>query len=350
MNTNTVTVQVQGSAHGIRQTSVDAFKAAAIFAVVVVHASGLFKGPLAEPVGVILQDAARFAVPAFVVIWALFFERGYARSQQPVAYVRLRFRRLFVPYAFWTVVYVLILLLGGKSFAWRDLITGYWSGYGWAGQYYFIILFQLMVLFPALRRVSSTKSLLAVVILFLVLYGLSATYFWHLTIVAKLSDRLFIYWVPHVVLGVWLSRKDRPAGSNQAAQALIWLLVALVPIEFAILRAHGGVFGVYVTPTVLVAGLALAYAAVRSPPKPHGAVINFFARNVGERTLGVFCINPLVVTTLSFAMGGGIELPATVGWLGTAACILLTSAAVTFISLIGANLLARTALRSVVSG
>ena len=128
---------------GARDIRSDYLKAAAIIGVVCIHVSLPF------------ADAFRFCVPVFVAVWAFYFDRGLSRRNTQAAwvYVTRRFWGLFVPYLFWTVLYV--SLFHSRS-EWEQvplhtLIGGWFGGYGWHGQYFFIILFQLTCLMPWFR-------------------------------------------------------------------------------------------------------------------------------------------------------------------------------------------------------
>ena len=105
----------------------------------------------------------RFCVPVFVALWAYYFERGLAERPAVGAldYYGRRTLRLLVPYAFWTALY---LALSHSPADWRTtplhtIVGGWFGGYGWPGQYFFLILFQLILVLPVLRREINVKSL-----------------------------------------------------------------------------------------------------------------------------------------------------------------------------------------------
>lgn len=329
----------------------DVLKAVAIFGVVLIHGGGLLHSAGGGGIRGMLQDAGRFAVPSFIVVWAYFYERGFGRSTDRWVFAWSQFKRFFVPFAFWTVLYVGVLWDGSVSFHASTLLTGYWSGFGWPGQYYFIILFQLIALFPVLRRLGSTGATVAVVCGGVALYAVVAGWAWSLKIVFDVSDRLFIYWVPHAVVGVWAAHRAPRAGprwSSLFALAAAVLVIGLIPIEFAWLRAHGFAFSPYVTPSVLLAGLVLPLLALRSERTGSRGEVMRLVRGVGSRTFGVFCVNPLVVAVLGHLVAATHLEMRYGGVLFDALYALASAVLVLLVSLLVCILIARTPLRPVV--
>jgi surface polysaccharide O-acyltransferase-like enzyme len=265
-------------------------KVVAIFGVVLIHGAHLLV-PETDTRSAV-QDMARFAVPTFILVWAYFFELGYSRAGRRAAYARRRFVGLLVPYAFWTVLYVVILFARGQPMALADFKTGYWTGYGWPGQYYFIILFQLIIVFAVLRRAANGPSVILIVVTAFALYAFAP----QSASLAKLSDRIFIYWIPFVAIGVWLARSSwglrgapRPALAGLGFASMI-----LVPLTSAPSQS----FSPYILPAVLATGIVMPLAVLLARPRGNGA-LNLLVTGIAKRTLGIFCVNPLVIMSVS---------------------------------------------------
>lgn len=130
-----------------RNPLIDQVKGLLILGVIYIHGAYL-----AGDAG-FLQGAtcalSRLSVPYFFILFCLFLERKTHDSSQ--AYVE-RFRALFLPYVFWSIIYFIINVdFDVISNSPYKLLTGYWWGRGWAGQYFFIVCFQLIILFPLVK-------------------------------------------------------------------------------------------------------------------------------------------------------------------------------------------------------
>lgn len=329
--------------HWRRLAGPDALKAFAIFGVVLAHSHGVFGG---ASIGDWACDSVfRFSVPSFIIMWAFFFERGYARQLKASPFVRGRFFALFLPYAFWTLLYTgPDIIRDGPSV--RELLTGYWSGYGWAGQYFFIILFQLILLFGCLR-VLTVRHLKWILVGGVAFYSVSV---WLLTTsptARQLWSRPFLYWVPCVQLGVWLARSNGDGAMRVAFPTVLAALVALAAEAVAFNR-HGLPPG-YETPAAWLASAAMVIFFLNGDFGRAGKPLTGFSvlSYVGRNSMGVFCVNPLVAWVLGWLCP---KFPPAMlsGPLGFVPSI-LSAIAVLCGSLLGVELIRRVGLRRVVS-
>ncbi|TWT34103.1 acyltransferase [Blastopirellula retiformator] len=274
----------------------DLLKGISIVGVVSIHA------------GMPAANVLRFCVPVFVAIWAYYYELGLARRSEASRYVGSRFLQLLIPYAFWTSIYLLLF----HSFSeWRTtpiytIVGGWLGGFGWAGQYFFIVLFQLTWLFPAIRRLV-TPTTLGIVLIAGAL-GNAATNYWLFEnrLVVAVHDRLFIYWLPYVFLGTSLAR-----GYPRRLPALLIvtaLAILATPWEYAKLLATNHPFSPYLLMTVSISSFTLLIAAgARSPdtnatagdPEPRlASPICYLGRN----SMPIYVGHLLVLTLLSYVV------------------------------------------------
>lgn len=287
-----------------RDLPADCLKAAAITAVVAIHLPG---GSHA------IDPCLRFCVPVFIGLWGHYAESSARRHPERTSsgHLASRFVQLFVPYAFWSVVYFFI---GPRVREWNTTpihtIVGGWMGGGlWAGQYFFIIMFQLLLLFPLLR--ASRPETGAGLWLWGGL-GLFAVFEFFLVGIRPLAlvwDRLPLQWLPYAAVGVALARGWRPP-LDLTPFAWICLgaaLLAVAPVENALLESRGPVRSPYCLMTVYLGSLALLAAVLpsREPGFPGGG-LSHAASFVGRRTLPIFVLNPLVIQALTLA---GLRIP-----------------------------------------
>jgi len=188
-----------------RSVSIDIIKAAAIFGVVFIHSAGLLGCESA--VSNWFHSLFRFGVPCFVVVWAYFVEKSLMTKDRPrqVQYLWKRFVHLFLVFMLWSMLYFLISV-DWAMLTMIKLVTTHFSGFGWAGKYYFIVLFQLLMLFPIIRWIYERKNLTLIVTGVLVVLYFVCAYLRLPSLIDSLGYRLFIYWIPYVFVGMWLAR------------------------------------------------------------------------------------------------------------------------------------------------
>ncbi len=212
-----------------RSKKIDQIKGIAILGVIYIHVSGAF-GYVDSYLHDVTYALSRLTVPCFIVLFSYFFERKLIKDNNAIVYIN-RLYTLLIPFCFWSLLYFFITAdLATVTLNQIKIITMYWGGYGWSGQYFFILLFQVILVFPVLRRLAENKAIrLLALLLTSVLFVLN-TYFYHLVpeIIAKISDRLIIYWIPYVLLGILMARIPLRVCKSK----YFFLIVALVPFEY----------------------------------------------------------------------------------------------------------------------
>ena len=277
-----------------RLIGIDFLKSISIFGVVFIYSRN------DNIISEITSELFRVAVPLFIVFFSYFLEKNLSSVSTKKEYndiLKQKFFLLFLPYAFFTILYFFILndLSLIKP---RELITGYWSGYGWAGQYFFIILFQLILIFPLLQKIVNIK-LVYITVVSLFLYITMSYAFWDLSIVSKLSDRIFIYWVPYAILGVLLYR-NIDLFKNISNKFIIFSII-LIPIEFFIFNYLNIVHSPYVIFSVLVSSSLIAIYFIVNENIIKISLPNYLkilSIYISNKTLGIFVLNPLFIFLL----------------------------------------------------
>jgi len=317
-----------------RLASADILKVIAILAVVFIHGSSTLSF---SPSNLdfdnsqvnLFSQGFRFCVPAFIFLWAYFMEKSFLKRGK--SNVITRFYKLLIPFLFWSMAYFLITA-DFKNLGFTTIITKYWSGFGWSGQYYFIILFQLILLFPFLRVVSIRliRFIPAIYILSIIFFiFLSYSGWFHNTTIAKISHRPFFYWLPYTVLGIIAAHRN--IFRFVIPLPLRILSIILVPLE--IFYLHPQTVSPYILTSVFISTMIIVSSIEsRSFSKMREWQYNTI-RNIAGMTLGIFCLNPLVIITLSPAFkkigfplqfpGCSIILPLLSTFLVTSICILV---------------------------
>ncbi|QMU27436.1 acyltransferase family protein [Adhaeribacter radiodurans] len=276
-----------------RDASADILKCISIFGVVFIHGNGLLSGD--TQFGKCFESLFRFCVPVFIVFWSFFFEVSLQKGKSLYPYSKAKLTHLFIVFFIWSAVYF-FLTEDWFKITFVKAITKYWLGYGWAGQYFFIILFQLIVFFFVLRKIYDHKHLLYLTItcsiIIFVIYG----YWYHVmpTFIKSLGDRPVVFWIVFAILGIHLARNP-----NFKGHWVCCLGVILIPLEFWFLNANRFEHSAYITPAVLISSSLLIYGFVRLPIRLDAN--SFYGRSVkyvGQNTMTIFVMNPLVITLL----------------------------------------------------
>jgi len=318
-----------------RSASADILKTISIIAVVFIHGSHLF--PF-TPSNLdfdrahldFLKNAFRFCVPVFIFIWAYFMEKTTIKKGAGNSLAR--FYKLLIPFIFWSSVYFL-LIANFKQLSVGAIISKHWTGYGWSGQYYFIILFQLLLLFSTIRWIALRfeRFVPIIYILSILFYGfITYSHWFQIGIIGKLSYRPFFYWMPYVILGVLYAHKNIFRFSFPAVAVIISPLLILIEIYWL----HPPLENIYMLPSVFITSLVLL-SSMQSK-LTYGNIPPYLGKSIqalANYTLGIFCINPLIIIIVSSLVrrtgfsiefpGGSILLPLISTIFICSACILL---------------------------
>ncbi|KAF1019256.1 MAG: hypothetical protein GAK30_03224 [Paracidovorax wautersii] len=313
-----------------RDAAIDLLRGWAIVGVVAIHATGLVL-PAASYFGI--GYYFRWAVPIFICAYAFYGARvpdpgslesprlrlrdtpagGGLALRSYAATVAQRFARLALPFVAYSALY------GVALGDWRepDVLATLWRyarGDGWAGQYFFIILFQVV---PLLARWRVPGAVVAAVFGLYTAALLALPWAWQQwPWLPAASDRLVIYWLPYVLLGVYLRQNTarwRAALARLSPSAALVLLLA-APLALSATYDPDWPTGPYLLPAIALVSAAVYGLHERAlQPLARLAALRPLAY-LGRYSLVVFCLNPLFVAGLQHtalaAWARGLPLPA----------------------------------------
>lgn len=273
----------------------DSIRGLAIIGVVAIHSlDSVLPSALYQAVSACL----RWCVPAFIFLTAFYTAApNWTTTGEFVALCLTRIQRLAWPFILYSALY---LLLNKQPFEipLNKLFTTHLSGYGWPGQYYFIILFQLTpIVYWLARRGVTAHELGAIWVLGLVVYAWAPMGYREFPFLSQLADRPFPYWLPYVALGVY-SARHRDVFKLIAARIpahtalIVGLLAPLILIWAGPQEGHESP---YLRPQVLIAstlflGAARLVCDQLTPPR--------WLQYIGRYSLAIFCLNPLFIWLL----------------------------------------------------
>ncbi|MEI6948976.1 acyltransferase [Paraflavisolibacter sp. H34] len=278
-----------------RSVTADLIKVISIFGVVFIHGSYLMGAT--SFISQNLLYLFRFAVPCFIFIWTYFFEKSYAKKDdaQRKLYLKERFIQLFRIFLIWSSIYF-IYLVKWDTLTPQKFISTHFTGFGWAGQYFFIILFQLILLFPFIRFVYSKKILRSfTVILLIFLYILWGWGYSSVPpLLKKFSDTPFVFWLPYVLLGIATAR-----GHVRRLPVVCSAALVLILLEFHVLRHYNIDHSPYVTPGVLIGSSLFCISLLQYPMTIKSFWLSKLIGFIGNNTMTIFVLNPMVILLLA---------------------------------------------------
>lgn len=287
----------------------DFVRGAAIFGVVYIHGSFTFLSARAAPL--IPQASFTWCVPVFVILTAFFAKRAANESETLTfrAYVKQagkRLKRLLPPFIAWSSFYIL-LRNDWHGIGLARIVSRYFSGYGWSGQYFLIILIQLAVIFPLLCRIriglsSCIIAFCAHLAASIILPGL----FRNEDLMRKmLDDRCALFWMSYAMFGIYLARTNLMSRQVTARRVAVSLMVLVLGIglttedpRISELMSSARPWAAYQHPMIIIASPFIFMSLVTLGVALHGKLMEVVAA-VGRYSLGVFCLNPLVIIVLS---------------------------------------------------
>lgn len=287
-----------------RSISADFIKAISIFGVVFIHGSYLLG--CVSKISETFLASFRFGVPCFILLWAYFFEKSYAKkdNKERRAYILGRLKHLIIVFCIWSIIYFLILA-DFSTISISKVFTTHFSGYGWSGQYFFIILFQLLIFYPIIRFVYDKPLLrygtLAVVLL---LYVLSGYFYDRLPgFFQKISYRPFIYWLPYVYTGLYMARTT----ATKKLPLISALAVLLIPAEYYFFQRYNISHSDYITPGILIGSTLFCVGIMQNDFNIKSKAAYNAIAYLGSNTMIVFVCNPLLILGFAALFSTGIQ-------------------------------------------
>ncbi len=283
-----------------RSISIDMLKAISIFGVVYIHSAGLMG--CESDISEFCRRLFLFAVPCFIVTWAYFIEKSLLKrnKKQQFKYLKKRFYHLLFTYSLWSILYFVFYVdFHFKDLKIIDVIKTNFAGEGWPGQYFFIVLFQYIILFPLLRSVLLHKTIRNILtILSIVTY----IYYAYNPMPVEINSwgyRTFIPWIPHFLLGIHLAN-----GYTKKVSPWYLLLVLSIPLEYFFINKVFHISNAsYIHPSVLISSIVISAFAIQ-----HRTTQNKFIALIGQKTMIIFVANPLVIKILTFGLPFSIKV------------------------------------------
>lgn len=273
---------------------VDIAKSISIFGVVFIHSGG---GDI--------SFYFRFCVPIFISI-SFFLTKSTENKGGDAKFVltdfyKKRLPRLMYPYLFWSLLYA----VGQYYLGIKDSVD-FSPIFGWQGQYFFVILIQLTLLYPLARLIKIRLNFLICIGIATLLLFIPFSYL-NLDSPGPISGQApFYYWLFYMFLGMQAaaSPSEKFFGDfskiNQRARLVIFFALPIfIYLENKILLFFNIEAYPYLRISVLMVS-ALMFEIGRTfqfslqTPKLFKSIVSLLSK----WSLGIFCLNPIIIQSL----------------------------------------------------
>ncbi len=195
----------------IRYRNVDIVRLISMIAVVMIHTTASFAG--AYPTLMWENQAARFAVPAFIIISGFVLystEDHFVRKGAYVDFLKKRLGRVIPPYIIWSFIYLMFNSITTREVTLSSALKDIATGNAYVHLYFVFIMIQFYFLFPILaeayRRFPKIVLYLSFAITVIIQYGM---YFSDMGLYTMPNTfipagRLFVTYLFYFVLGMHL--------------------------------------------------------------------------------------------------------------------------------------------------
>jgi len=289
-----------------RRLDLDFMRGIAIIAVIVIHCIAPIVtthevGSTSWIIGNVIDSAARWAVPLFVIIsGGLLIKRStYTDISQ---FYKKRLRRLFLPLIAWPVIYYLWYIITVKSTGLSDFIEAYLVGKPLGGYhlYFLFLITGLYVAAPILSAFVSRVSKKQVWVMCIMILA-TTTLSLHLNQFLRLpvSYNVFNYFLPYIgyfLLGYLLiDLKVRPSTKLIFSVIVTVSMVATIAILSYLTKTHllGLPFYEYTSLPVVTLSVSIFFllqVIADNLEKTPDSVIKIF-RSLSSSSLGIYLIH-----------------------------------------------------------
>lgn len=137
----------------------DVIRAFAIIAVVLIHVSGIMMtgnniSSRTYNAAVVINQIARFSVPAFILISGIGLTLSYKKEQGYFKFLGRRFNKIIPSYILWCLIYIYFT---NKNFEINNVVNSLIYGKVFYHFYYIPLIVQFYLVYPFIYRMIGTK-------------------------------------------------------------------------------------------------------------------------------------------------------------------------------------------------
>lgn len=237
-----------------------------------------------------------------------FFYKSYLKLSgfsDKYKFLLSKIKYLFIIYISWSVFYFFIIFDGSDGSIIK-ILTKHFLGFGWSGQYYFLILFQLIIFSGLIYRLYDFFFLRILTLSFVIFSYFMYNYNNSLvSVFYKIGDKFFIYWIPYIFLGIWLSRLKQFNIRYKFLLPIFLLSPIFIPLEAYFTNYNFN--SSYLTFSGLISSSLFSIFFFNYNVNIFSGKFEKIISYVGSRTMIIFVANPIFVIFYSMLFREHIE-------------------------------------------
>lgn len=260
------------------------------------------------------NQLARFAVPMFLVLSGfLLFQSDLNSKFLPRAqFYRKRFQKILLPYIIWTIFYSLVLHfyfngMQNANLILPDLIRHLLLGNGFSHLYFVIIIIQLYLLYPFIRRSFQARPGLFLFISFLLSLLCQSLLYLHAIKAIQLHPYFgqlylisFPVWIFYFYLGMYLALNDQNLEMSGRWSWPGWLLIWAVSLGILLWDSQQTAsYALSIKPSVILYA-SVSFFLLRSWLNRFPIAIGPFISWFSNQSFLIYLLHPLMANFLLF--------------------------------------------------
>lgn len=288
----------------------DILRTLATFTVIAIHITAGYV--LSSPLGYISNQLARFAVPLFIILsgFLLYNADLNNRNFKIGDFYRRRFDRILWPYVIWTCFYVSIGGIIGQNIilAVKQLPVHFLLGTGTYHLYFLVIMIQLYLLYPLLKKAMEKRAALLIGSTFLL--TLLAQIFLYLIMTSRIhldpaynnfNLVFFPVWLFYFVLGMWAAREKENWQQKLVGKELLLTFIWVISLTVLFLDSrYTSTYGSSIRPSVMfytISSYFLFYVMALRCQRQIPGWVNWIA----QQSFLIYLIHPAILMFLIYS-------------------------------------------------
>jgi surface polysaccharide O-acyltransferase-like enzyme len=224
----------------------DVLRGLAIIGVIAIHATA-DAFPFAEPGSlgyhflILLNQCARFSVPAFLILSGFFLSYNVSNASQPTKVLKRRLAKVLPPYVSWSLIfYFLYVVLGRESFDPLSLAERILTGSVVTPYYFVVVIVQLYVVWWIVTKLGTKTCTILLLFLPVQLFFVANFYLSFMGYVSRIpwSISWMFGWSGYFLLGMMWGRKYDSWGRFVDTHRTAIVVCAIVALACSVLEFH----------------------------------------------------------------------------------------------------------------
>lgn len=197
----------------IKIKEINILRGFAILGVISIHVTAVFTNSevnsLLTKVAAIIDVYSHYAVPLFILLSGLVLGMNYVDNYNLKEFYIKRFNKIFIPYTIFSLFYLPLRfhIHNIESISLIKLTIWFLSASTFYHLWFFLLIFQLYIFYPIIRKVITNKSTYFLALIFCIqtIYSYINGYLFENKYLDFIANRLFFSYIFYFSLGIWIA-------------------------------------------------------------------------------------------------------------------------------------------------